>query len=354
VQVVGYLAMLAWSLALALVDGVAGLTRALRAPDGHLPDVAAVGDDPLGYLRTFTDAAAHHSPAARGHPPGPVLTLWALHRAGLHDEVALGVAITAVGALVIPLVLSAVRGVCGDQSARRYLPVVALAPYAVWLSVSTDAFVAALGAAMVLAGVHASDARRTGVRAFAWAVVAGGLLGVAAMFSYAAPWLGLSAVCLYFARRRAALIAATGLGALVPVAGAQLLGFAWVDGLVTAHADFAERIGPYRSAVWWGAISVVVLLLAAGPPLYASLRKVRNTPGWPFLIGAAAAVLFSVLAGLARGGVEHAWLAFFPWLTVAAVAPERQGGTPVPSPLLLVGAGVATALVIEALLRTAW
>lgn len=354
VQVVGYLAMLAWSLALALVDGTAGLTRAFHSADDHQPDVDAVGADPIGYLRSFTDTAAHHTPATRGHPPGPVLTLWALDRAGVHDELALGIAITAAGALVLPLVLSAVRGVCGDLPARRYLPVVALAPYAVWLSVSTDAFVAALGAAMVLAGVHASDARRTGLRAAAWAVVAGGLLGVAAMFSYAAPWLGLSAVCLYFARRRAALIAATGLGALLPVAGAQLLGFAWVDGLVAAHADFTERIEPHRSAVWWGAISMVVLLLAAGPPLYASLRKVRNTPGWPFLVGAAAAVLFSVLAGLARGGAEHAWLAFFPWLTVAAVAPQRQGGPAVPSPLLLVGAGAATALVIEAVLSTAW
>jgi hypothetical protein len=97
----------------------------------------------------------------------------------------------------------------------------------------------------------------------------------------------------------------------------------------------------------------VVLALAAGPPLYASLRKVRNTPGWPFLVGAAAAVLFSIATGFARGGVEHAWLTFFPWLTVAAVAPARQAGSPVPAPLLLVGVGAATAIVIEAVLATA-
>ena len=34
----------------------------------------------------------------------------------------------------------------------------------------------------------------------------------------------------------------------------------------------------------------------------------------------------SIALGLARGGVEHAWLAFFPWLTIAAVAPNRQAG----------------------------
>ena len=86
----------------------------------------------------------------------------------------------------------------------------------------------------------------------------------------------------------------------------------------------------------------------------ASLRKLRNTPGWPFLAGAGAAVLFALLAGLARGGVEHAWLTFFPWLTVAAVAPHRQAGPPVPSPLLLAGAGALEAIVLSAILATPW
>jgi methylthioxylose transferase len=124
--------------------------------------------------------------------------------------------------------------------------------------------------------------------------------------------------------------------------------------LTAAHSDYISRVEPYRSAVWWSAISLVALLLAAGPPLYASIRKLRNTPGWPFLVGAATAVLFSFLAGIARGGVEHAWLAFFPWLTVSAVAPERQGGEPVPPPLLLSGVGAAVAIVIEAVLATPW
>jgi methylthioxylose transferase len=81
---------------------------------------------------------------------------------------------------------------------------------------------------------------------------------------------------------------------------------------------------------------------------------VRNTPAWPFLVGAGAAVLFAVFAGLARGGVEQAWLTFFPWLTVAAVAPQRQAGPPVPSPLLLTGAGAAVAVVLAAILDSPW
>jgi methylthioxylose transferase len=349
-----WLASLAWALSLALVDGAAGLTRSLQSPDNYLTDVPSVVDDPLAYLRTFTDNPAAHSTAGRGHPPGPVLLLWLLHRAGLTDQVALGVLVTALGALVVPLVLYAVRGVCGEVQARRYAPVLILAPYAVWVAVSVDVVVALLGALMVAMGVRASGRTTTGLRAGAWALGCGIALGVAALFSYAAAWLGLSVVCLYFARRRAFLNVATGLGALLPILAAQSAGFSWIDGLLMARADYAARVEPVRSAPWWVAISLVVLLLAAGPPLIRSLRRLRNTPGWPFMVGAGVAVAFSVLAGLARGGAEAAWLPFFPWLTVAAVAPSIQAGPSPRSPLMLVTVGALTAVVVEAVLATPW
>lgn len=345
---------LAWAIALALVDGPTGLTRSLQSPENYLSDVPRVGDNVLEFLREFTDPATPHSVDSRGHPPGPVLLLWALTRIGLTDHLALGVVITALGALTTPLVLSSVRGVCGEVAARRYAVVLMLAPYAVWAAVSMDILEALLGAAMVAMGVRASAHHRTGPRAGAWALASGVTLGVASLFSYAAPWLGLSVVCLYFARRRAFLNIATGLGALLPVLVTQFAGFTWLDGLMLARDDYAARVAPHRSAVWWGAISLVVLLLAAGPPLVRSALRLRNTPGWPFLVGAGVAVAFSLLAGLARGGVESAWLPFFPWLTVAAVAPVTQGGPPPRSPLLLVGVGAVTAILVQAILATPW
>jgi len=309
VLLTGYLAGLMWTVALAIVNGAQGLYGPANHP---------------------------------GEPPGPALVLRWIHRAGVTDPLAVGLLLTAGGALLVPLVLVAMRNGCGDLEARRYLPVVALAPYAIWVAASLDALVVVLVAAMVTAGAWASDHRRTGPKAGAGAITAGLLLGSAAMFSFAVPWMGFSLVCLYFARRRAALNFLTGLGALVPVGVAQLLGFRWVDGLLAAQDE--------RPVTWWGVLSLAVLLLVAGPALVASLRKMRNTPGWPFLVGAGAAVLSTVLAGLARGGVEHAWLMFFPWLTVAATAPERQAGPPVPSPLLLVAAGALTAVVLRAAL----
>ncbi len=349
-----YAAGVAWAVALAVADGVAGLTRSLLDPDNYVSDIDSVGNDPLGYVRHFTQDVRAHSVSTRGHPPGAVLLLWALHRLGLTDDLGLALLITAVGVLTVPLVLGSVREVCGEPAARAYAPVLVLAPYAIWVAVSMDVFVALLGAAMLAAGVRASARQRSGWRAAGWSVVAGALLGMATLFSYAAPWLGLSLVCLYFARRRPFLNIGTGLGALIPIVLADGLGFAWLAGLGEARDDYVSRIEPYRSVLWWSAISLVALLLAAGPPLYASMRKLRNTPGWPFLVGAAVAVLFSVLAGIARGGVEHAWLPFFPWLTVAAVAPEHPGGAAVPPPLLLVGVGALAAVIIEAVLATPW
>jgi hypothetical protein len=354
IQLFGYMAGLLWAIALALVDGWSGLTKALGSPEEYLGDVRQVGSEPLRYLRHFTTDAAYHSVASRGHPPGPVLFLWALQRIGVTDHIVLGFLITAVSVLTIPLVLAAVRDSVGEEAARRYLPVLVLAPYAIWTAVSLDGLVAVLGAAAIVSGLRASRLRVRGWAATGWAVLAGLLVGVAALFSYSAPWLGLSLVCVYFARRRASLNVLSGVGALLPVLGAQLLGFGWSDGLVAAETDYASRVAPHRSVLWWSAISVVVVLLAAGPPLFASARKVRNTAMWPFLAGAGAAVMFSIAAGLARGGVEHAWLPFFPWLTVAAIAPERPGGGPPPTPLVLVGLGAVAAVLIEGVLATPW
>jgi hypothetical protein len=352
VLVVGWAGSFTWAVALAFVDGAAGLTRSLQNGDNYLIDVPRVGDDPLAYLSDFTTEPELHSVAARGHPPGPVLLLWVLNRLGMTDRLALGLLIAALGALVTPLVLAAVRGVCGQVAARQYAPVLILAPYAVWVAVSVDVVVAVLGAAMVAVGVLASA--RRGWAAAGWAFACGLVIGVAALFSYAAPWLGLSVVCLYFARRRPFLNLATGLGALLPILAAQRAGFSWIDGLLVARADYVARVEPGRSALWWGGISLIALLLAAGPPLVRSARRLRNTPGWPFLVGAGAAVAFSLAAGVARGGVEAAWLPFFPWLTVAAIAPARQAG-PIPrSPLLLVAFGATTAIIVEALLATPW
>ncbi|HWG99415.1 MAG TPA: hypothetical protein VNV66_08840 [Pilimelia sp.] len=341
----GYAAALAWAVALALADGAAGLTEPLATAQGPVGRAAGIGADPAGFLR---DADEGPAPA-----PGPALVVWGLGRLGLDAGPGLAVALLALAALAVPLVLATVRNVCGELPARRYLPVLALAPYAVWLAAGAGAgLTAVLGAAAAAAGAWASDHRRTGRRSATGAVLAGVLLGAAALCSYAAPWLGLAIGGLYFARRRAALNLLSAAGALVPLAGVHVLGFRWADGLRAAQAHAAARSEPPPSWLWWVLLGLVALLVVAGPALAASLPKVRHTPGWPLLVGAGAAVVFTLLAGLARGGAEQAWPAFLPWLTLAAVAPEsRRHGPPAPAPLLLAGAGAAAAVLLRAVLE---
>lgn len=374
VLLLGYLASVAWALSLAVVDGGNGLASPVTNPDEYLRDVPAVGDDPGGFLETFVGRSGEYSVATRQHPPGPVLLLWALGQVGVTRPAVLGTVLTLVGCASVPLVAVAVRSLCGAPAARRLLPYLVLAPYAVWLAVSMDAVTTTLCAAFVACGVVGSEPRRTPW----WAAAAGALLGVAALFSYAAPWLAGSVLATYFVRRRPLLNILGGVAALVPLLLVRLAGFVWPDGLSAAQADFSLRVEPNRSALLWAFLNLVILLIACGPAGVAALRKIRRTPGWPFLVGAGFAVGFAVASGLARGEVERSWLPFFPWLLVPVVAPERRHFRPdrapatgpdrlpegptlrpppaasAPTSVVLLGLAAATAIVIESVLRTTW
>lgn len=347
-----YVASVAWMLSLALAHGTDGLRRYVTNEDGYTPDTHSFGSI-SEILTALNDAHGPDSTAAIGHPPGPVIVLWALHSAGL-SPTATGLVWTLAAAATVPVALQVARSFCGRAAARRLAPVFVLAPYAIWMAVGPDAITALLGACALGAATFASHRNRRGWLAVAGAVAAGVLLAAATMFGYIAAWLGLSMVCLYFARRRAWHNLATGLGVVGVVAVIAASGFDWADGLTTAYHGFLDRVGDGRSAGWWIPLSLAVVVLACGPPIVASARKCRNTPAWPLLVGACAAVLFSIAAGTARGGVEETWLPFFPWLTIAATAPRRPGGPPQPAPWRLVAGGSVAAVLIQALLISPW
>lgn len=348
----GYAAALAWSLALALTDGLAGISGPLANPQHYLADVAAVGNDPLHFLRTFAADAGQHTIATRQHPPAPVLLLWGLHRIGVNGPLALGVLLTAISCLTVPLVAVAVRSLCHEPAARRLLPLLVLAPYALWVAVSMDGVTTAVAAGAITLGVVGSEPHRSPW----WAVGAGFLLGLAALFSYSVAWLAVTVVAVYFVRRRPLLNFATGGAALVPLFLAQLGGFVWSRGLTAAQADFSIRVGPHHSWAIWIALDLLVLVIACGPAVVPAARKFRLTPGWPFLVGAVLGVGFALASGLSRGEVERSWLAFFPWLLVPAVAPEthESGELSSATPGLLLVLAAVTSIVLAAMLRSPW
>jgi hypothetical protein len=346
---VAYVSHLAWALALAVVDGGNGLAFPIANGNEYLRDLGSVGNDPAGFVRHFVDNAPSYSVATRTHPPAPVLLLWLLRKLGVARPSTIGLVVTALGCLTVPAVAVAMRSLCGEPATRRLLPVLVLAPYAVWVAVSMDGVTAALCAVAIALGVIASEPGRTP----RWAIAAGVTLGIAALFSYAVGWLAATLLVVCFVRRRATTIAFMGTGALVPLALARVLGFVWPDGLTAAQADWSLRVGPYRSWLLWAALDVVVLVVACGPHIVTAARRIRRTPGWPFLVGAGIAVLFAVGSGLARGEVERTWLPFFPWLLVPVTGTDDTGEPARPS-LLLLALGAGAAVVIEGVLRSAW
>jgi len=344
-----WLAALAWSLALAVVDGGNGLTFPIANPDEYLRDVPAVAGHPGAFVRDFVGSVGSYTAATRTHPPAPVLLLWLLTEAGFTRPALLGVVVAAIGCLHVPAVAVAVRSLCGEVAARRLLPVLVLAPYAVWVAVSMDGVTAALCAVFVALGVVASEPGRTP----RWAIASGVVLGIAALFSYAVGWLAAIPLVVCFVRRRATTIAFTGIGALTPLAIARAMGFVWPDGLSAAQADWSVRIGPHRSWLLWAVLDLAVLVVACGPLLVPAARRIRRTPGWPFLVGAGIGVSFAIASGLARGEVERSWLPFFPWLLVPVVGTDETGEPARPS-LVLLALGAAAAVVLESVLRSAW
>ncbi|MBL7519363.1 hypothetical protein I6A84_14940 [Frankia sp. CNm7] len=323
-----YVATVGWWLALAVA-----------AQDGPRVSAGLLGaadERPSGLLRAST-----------GQPPGPELLVWALARLGIHGELPVGVAFTVLGALVVPLVAVAVRSLCHEPAARRLLPVLTLAPWAPSALGERDAATAAVAAAAVAVGVVGCERGR---RAW-WALGAGLLLGVAGLFAYSAMWLGVAVAAAYFVRRRPLLNVITGAGALAPLFALRLADYSWPDGLARAGAGLFDR-----AALTWLVPDLLTVLLCCGPVLVRSARRVSMTPGWPFLVGAAAAALFALVAGLAVGGTQAAWLPLFGWLVVPAVAPRPRPALPGdtssagPIPYGLVAVGGALAVVLAALL----
>ncbi|CAN5260867.1 hypothetical protein BH20ACT5_BH20ACT5_07460 [soil metagenome] len=304
---VGYLASGVWTVAFALLDPP--LLGPPVAADGtlHLPDLVLTGLQELGA------------------EPGLI-------------SAALGLALAAV----TPLVAVATRSLCDEPTARHLLPVLVLAPYAL-LAGDTDSLAAVLAAAMLTVAVLASERGRPVGSRVALAGLCGLLLGLSALFGYSAIWLAAGTLCVFFVRRRPLLNVATGLASLVPLLVAEAAGADWTGGLVS------ELRGPGgdRSVLSGAAVVVLALLVIGGPALIASIGRVRTTPGWPFLVGGGAVLLVPLAAGLLAGQNDPgAWLPGLPWLLVAAVAPPRQGGRAVPTPVGLVTVGAVTAYAV--------
>ncbi|MEU1837887.1 hypothetical protein [Micromonospora chersina] len=386
----GWLAAVAWTLSLALVDGwSAGLTRRLTPQAEYLHEVPGVADIPR-MLAGFTDRILDYQPDSwsthtAGHPPGALLVFVWLDRIGLGGGTAAALCCVLVGATAAVSVPVTLRALGAADAARAVLPFLVLLPGAVWLGASGDA---------VFTGVVAAGLALLAVRGTVAALAGGLLLGFALQLSYGFVLVGvlaLAVLALRRDRRRAALLAATaGVAAVTTLF--VLAGFRWWEGYDRVVERYYQGWAAERPYAYWVWANLAALLLSTGPVLGPALRRAAlaaraargspdsapgGLPGGPtpgrqdvglggagrlgrrwvarvvtlgptVLLPAAAglAVAAADLSGMSKAEVERIWLPFVVWLLVAAAH------LPPPARRWWLAAQALTALAVNHLLFT--
>jgi hypothetical protein len=351
-----------WAFALSMIDGwQTGFAGRLSTPPEYLSQVRTITDIPE-MVRTFSSHILDFRPHSwithvSAHPPGALMTFVWLDRIGLGGGAWAAVFCVLVGSSAAAAVIVAVRAVGDESTARLVAPFVAVAPTAIWIAVSADAYfagVAAWGVALL-----ALSASRTVGLPILVAAGAGLLLGWAIFLDYGALLMGLPALAVLVAarNRRAALtaLAAAVAAALLVVAGYAVAGFWWFDGCTLVQQRYWQGIAMNRPFQYWGWANLASAACAIGVGGVAGLGRVfdlaaiRRRSGLHLLVLAAlAAILCADLSMLTKAETERIWLPFTVWLTAA---PALLPGS---SHRWWLGANIVGALAINHFILTAW
>lgn len=337
-----------WAVALACVDGWQALTQPVEYRAEYLAEVPKVGSLGL-FLSTFTDRIGDFSVHVQGHPPGMLLLLSILDRVGLGGSAwAAGLCI-AGGAAAVPAVLVTVREVAGEALARRAAPFVALAPAAIWIASTADAFYAGVSAWAVALVVLATGRRRA--RADVLAFTGGLLFGIAAFLSYGLVLLAAVPVVVAWRRRRLRpLVLATG-GALAVALGFLAAGFSWVAGLLATRERYFAGVGSRRPYAEFLVNNAAAFAIVLGPALAVAFVRLRDRRLWLLLGGALLAVGLAMMSGMSKGEVERIWLPFAVWLLPAGAA-LAVGRRRAASAWL--GMQASTAIIVTSVVKIPW
>ncbi|MFF4657910.1 hypothetical protein [Streptomyces sp. NPDC001381] len=375
----------AWILSLALVDGwQRGVAGRLTTRHEYLRVVGRFDDVPA-TLRDFTHHILLGSPDnwpahVAGHPPAATLTFVLLDRAGLRGGGWAGLWCVTVGATACVAVLVAVRALAGEDRARRAAPFLVLAPAAVWMGTSADAYFAAVAAWAVALLALAVTGRS------AWAAASGLLFGLTCYLSYGLTLVAfVGAAVLWLGRRRVRdrplllVLLLAGL-AVVPTAF-TLAGFDWWEAyrlLVTRYRQGAGGVRPYGYWVW---ANLACAVLVTGLATAAGLRRTavalrggwrgrdavprqeaaprRDAVPWSgaaprredvrlavLVTAALLAVVAADLSGMSKAETERIWLPFALWLLPCCAYLTR--------PRVWLTAQAVLALLVNHLLLTGW
>ncbi len=337
----------AWAVALSSVRGPSEIVNPPQRSNEYLGQVDRVGD-PFNFLSDFTTKIATYSVHVRGHPPGMVLLLAGMDRIGLSGVGPAAALMIIVGALAVPAALVAMRDVAGEPTARAAAPFLVLAPAAVWVATSADAFFMGVGAWSVTLLVLASS--RRGARSDLMALGGGLLFGACLMLSYGLFLLAAVPAVVLLARRswRVALLGAA--GTLAVIGAFSGAGFWWIDGLHATREQYFAGIASDRPFGYFLLSNLAAFGLAIGPVTIVALTRLGDPKAWLLVGGGVASVVLAELSGMSKGEVERIWLPFAPWVLLAACAFGLRFR---PAPALL-GIQAAVGLAIVVTVHTFW
>ena len=342
-----WLAAIGWAVTLAVTDGVSRLWTTLTTKYEYLAGLPALGDHPLTWLRGFTTALPAYPEHVKGHPPLPMLVLWALDHVGLHGPIPEALLLIAAGCAAVPAVAATLAVLAGEAFARRALPFLVLSPTAMFVATSMDALFLGVTAAGVAFFALSTRSGRVSV-----AAVGGVLLGCAPYLSYALLTTGALVLAVLIVRRPPKrLVPALVGGALVVPVAMTAAGFWWPDGVAATGSAWAASAGGNRPYAYFLFGDLAVLAVLLGPAVLAGLGAGLDARTdwrrWALPAAALAAVLALDLSGVTRGEVERIWLPYAAWMgTIAGfLRPPARGW---------LAAQAVTALVMQATMGSPW
>jgi hypothetical protein len=336
----------AWALALALVDGPSALTAPLRTPWDYLVNLRLI-DGPGAFISGFTENLHRYSIHAQGHPPGFLLLLWGLDQFELCKPPIVAGMIIAAGASTGPAALLSLRELSGEKPARAAAPFIVLAPAAIWIATSADAFYAGVAAWAVTLLVLASG--RSGRSAGLFGLAGGALFGLGLYLSYGLVLIGLIPAAVLIARRRFDVGIRALAGAALVATVFTIAGFWWPEGLSITRVIYADGIAAQRPYLYFLFAGIAAFALSTGPALFAGIATGPHARAVRLLAGAAGvAVVLAALSGFSKGEVERIWLFLVPWAVLASAAiPEYARRK-------WLAGQVLTALTVQLMVITPW
>nr|WP_202459675.1 hypothetical protein [Streptomyces sp. SID1328] len=358
---VAWAASAAWIVSLALVDGWHdGIATRLTTANEYLQVIGRFHDIPAtlrGFDGHILAGVPGNWPAhVAGHPPAATLTFVLLDRIGLGGGGWAGMWCVVLGASASAAVLAAVRALADERLARRAAPFLVLAPAAVWMGSSADAYFAAV-AAWALACLALALTRRS----LPWAGASGLLAGLTCYLSYGLTLIALIGLAVLVLARgdlraRPLLVLPFLAGLAVTPVVFGLLGFNWWTAYHLLVTRYYQGVGGTRPYSYWIWANLACAAIITGPATAAALPRTvgslvhrgdRPATRLALIVCAAlAALLIADLSGMSKAETERIWLPFAVWLLAACAL--------LPRPRAWLAAQVTLALLLNHLLLTGW